>query len=582
MSFSSNSLEKSLLNRAAFQMNWKRAGAAVIVAASLTAGVGNVQAVSGTWSSDASGSWNTSTTSTWVSGVVASGADSVADFNSVDITATRTVTLTASMTIGGLVFGDVTANNSWTLAASGGAILTLQTTTGTPTITVNPLGSGKVAIISVALGGNQGLIKDGSGTLVLSGSNVTTGGLAGTVSVNAGTLRVENSNAVGDVYLATSSSILDGPQVTSNSVTLSGTISGAGKVTKGNGTSILILTGSNTYQGGTTLSDGALLIGNDYALGSGTLSINGGRFGSADNTARTISNAVTFTSAAALILGGAQGGTGQGDLTFTATNTSSLGGSKTLTVNNATTATFTNNWTGNSGWGITKAGTGKLVLNGNIATVNSVFVTVNAGTMELNGTNSNTGATTVNGGTLLVNGLTNGSAATVNSGGTLGGIGSLKSLTLNAGGLIAPGKDGIGTLHTNNGAFTWNGETSDLLPQIQFELGNTGGQGALAVSDLLDLGTGVFTKGTGTAFVFDFQDTGAAGNTYTLVTFGSTTFTDVSDFSYTGLTDGLSATFSLNNNSLELTVVPEPSTGLMVFAGLGAWAAASRLRRRVK
>ena len=64
--------------------------------------------------------------------------------------------------------------------------------------------------------------------------------------------------------------------------TLSGVVSGGGGLTKTNGRS-LALSAANTYSGGTTLSAGTLLINNpgaggiSSAIGTGTLTINGGR-----------------------------------------------------------------------------------------------------------------------------------------------------------------------------------------------------------------------------------------------------------------------------------------------------------------
>jgi len=131
-----------------------------------------------------------------------------------------------------------------------------------------------------------------------------------------------------------------------------------------------------------------------------------------------------------------------------------------------------------------------------------------AGTLTLTGTgNTYTGATTVNEGTLVVSGSINGSVTTVNGGGTLGGIGSVKSVILNAGGAIAPGS-GSGTLNTANGTFTWNGEASSAFAQAKFELSNTADLGLAATSDKIALGTGVLDQGTGCFYQFDFLNTG--------------------------------------------------------------------------
>ncbi len=102
----------------------------------------------------------------------------------------------------------------------------------------------------------------------------------------------------------------------------------------------------------------------------------------------------------------------------------------------------------------------------------------------------------------------------------------------------------------------------------------------LASSDRLSLGSGILTKGSGSIFAFDFLGTGAVGNTYTLMTFGSSTGFSVSDFTYTNLTNGLNGTFALNGTSLTFSVVPEPTT--FALLGTGLMVAFFALRRRIE
>jgi hypothetical protein len=70
---------------------------------------------------------------------------------------------------------------------------------------------------------------------------------------------------------------------------------------------------------------------------------------------------------------------------------------------------------------------------------------------------------------------------------------------------------------------------------------------------------------------------GAQSITYTLVTFGSTTFGDASVFSATGV-DG---TFAFAGNSLTFTVtaIPEPSTYAAILGGLVLAGVVYRRRR---
>ena len=94
-------------------------------------------------------------------------------------------------------------------------------------------------------------------------------------------------------------------------------------------------------------------------------------------------------------------------------------------------------------------------------------------TLFLTGTNTYTGPTNVNSGTLLMNGThTSGGAYTVANGATLGGTGTIgPSVTVSAGGFLAPGSNGIGTLNTSSVSLAGtlnlevdgNSNTQDLL-----------------------------------------------------------------------------------------------------------------------
>jgi autotransporter-associated beta strand protein len=117
------------------------------------------------------------------------------------------------------------------------------------------------------------------------------------------------------------------------------------------------------------------------------------------------------------------------------------------------------------------AGGGNLFLGGNALTVGSnnlstivsgVFsdggisggtggslIKVGLGTLTLSGSNTYTGATTINAGTLEVDGsVAPSSGVTVNSGATLTGTGTLSRTTVNSGGTFAPGSGTPGTSMT--------------------------------------------------------------------------------------------------------------------------------------
>ncbi len=234
--------------------------------------------------------------------------------------------------------------------------------------------------------------------------------------------------------------------------------------------------------------------------------------------------------------------------TIIAASSVSLAHSTTLAISNTTTystgAVFVNN---NGGAGstlsITKSGTG---------------------TQKFTGSSTYSGGTTITAGTLLVNNVAGSGLGTggvvVASGGVLGGTGSISGTTT-VSGAISPGDGGIESLDITNDV-TWNGGNNWL-----FELGSGN------TSDRLNItGAGSdFLKGTGSAWGFNFQNTGALG-TFTLVDWAGTSTFLASDFSYTGLASGYTGVFSFNGTQLDFTVtsVPEPGTWALISLGFVA------------
>lgn len=210
--------------------------------------------------------------------------------------ANQDTTLGADFTIHSLTINDPAA-----VTISGSNTLTISGTDGTTGITVNS-GAGRFTVnsnlildgssrtitvsnnagmaVSGIIGGTIGLTKEGAGTLMLTGSNNYSGGTTinagmiilgdgftphaslGTddVTVNSGgtlTLDLANneifSNNITDNYLV----VLD-DEVTSN-YTVSSAISGTGSVIKA-GANTVILTGSSTYTGNTTIDGGLLQV----------------------------------------------------------------------------------------------------------------------------------------------------------------------------------------------------------------------------------------------------------------------------------------------------------------------------------
>ncbi|WP_376804025.1 autotransporter-associated beta strand repeat-containing protein, partial [Candidatus Raskinella chloraquaticus] len=132
--------------------------------------------------------------------------------------------------------------------------------------------------------GAYALTKSGAGTLTLSGANTYSGG----TTVAGGTLSLQNNSAAGTGAITTTGSVIDyangvviaNPVVVNSNTTqlqvLTGTATQAGVISEQNGPrplekigdGTLALTGSNTYNGTTTISAGTLQVGNGGTTGT--------------------------------------------------------------------------------------------------------------------------------------------------------------------------------------------------------------------------------------------------------------------------------------------------------------------------
>ena len=317
---------------------------------------------------------------------------------------------------------------------------------------------------------------------MLTGSNSYTGG----TTISVGTLQLGSGSTSGSITGAVAN---EGSIVVnrSDALTLDGAISGNGSLTKIS-SGALTLSGSNSYSGGTTISTGSLQIGHNNALGTGSLKLGVSgttasiTFTSTDSTDRTISNALATFSGSSWNT--TFGSAGTGNLTFGNSTSVELGALRTFTVNNSRTS-FTNAFTGTSD-GITKAGTGSLILMG--ANTYTGATTINAGTLQIGnggitGALSTSSAITVNG-TLAFNRSDDITQGTHFSTAAIGGAGSLV-------------QNGTGNL-TINAANTYSG-------------GTTLNTGTLVIGNAAAAGSGTITQTDATS-VLKFDTTGTITN----------------------------------------------------------------------
>jgi autotransporter-associated beta strand protein len=310
-------------------------------------------------------------------------------------------------------------------------------------------GAGNTTISAAIATGNGGLIKDGAGTLTLSGANT----YAGLTSVNAGVVAVSSAAGLGTTAGGTTVAAGAALQV-SGTVTIaepltlnSDGIGGAGALRK---------TANNT----TTLS-GPISLASAARINAdaGTLTITGGITGTDQNL--TVGGAGNVTINTAGI------GTGAGTLTKDGTGTLTLSIASTYTgvttINSGVVAVSNATGLGTAAGGTTVTGAGAalqvsgaitvaepLTLNGDgIGGAGALRKTANNATTWSGAITLGTGGARINSdaNTLTVSGGISGAAQPL----TVGGVGNTSitgAITTGAGGTIV--KDGTGTLTLSN------------------------------------------------------------------------------------------------------------------------------------
>jgi autotransporter-associated beta strand protein len=238
-----------------------------------------------------------------------SGTGSVTQAGSGTLTlaGTNSYSGTTTLAAGTLIAGNSSelgnGSSTNTLIFAGGSLQAGGTFTSPSTrgVTLNSTGligtnANSVSIAGV-VSGSEGLTKNGSGTLTLSGSN-TFGGSGKSVTVNGGTLSVAASNNLGNggntitlaggtfqptatfstsraISLGTGGGTID----LANGVTLTanGVVSGTGSLTK-TSAGTLTLAGADTYSGNTQINGGTLQLTGSLTPASGTptLTVNAG------------------------------------------------------------------------------------------------------------------------------------------------------------------------------------------------------------------------------------------------------------------------------------------------------------------
>jgi outer membrane autotransporter protein len=284
------------------------------------------------------------------------------------------------------------------------------------------------------ISGSGGLVMNGAGTVVtLTGANSFTGG----TTITAGTLQLGNGGTNGSII----GNVVDAGTLAFNRsdvTTFAGAVSGTGTVSQiGAGTTVL--TGANSYTGGTTIAAGTLQLGNGGAAGS---------------IVGNVTNAGTLAFDRSDVAAFAGSVSGTGVVNQIGTGTTILTGANSYTGGtNITAGTLQLGNGGTSGsivGNVADAGTlafdraDIVTFPGTITGIGGLNQ-IGTGTTILTGASRYTGATNIAAGTLQLDGSIT-SPTTVQSGGTLRGTGTIFGNVQNNG-IIAPGDPSvIGTL----------------------------------------------------------------------------------------------------------------------------------------
>ena len=448
-------------------------------------------------------------------------------------------------------------------------------------------------------------ITAGSITINTAGYTIDTAtfGLTLNTGITANESAIAQSGAGGSIILGANNLWT---VAASKTLGVSSAISGTGSSLTKAGAGILTLSGTNTYDGGTTVSAGTLLTTKAAALPlfgtPGSVIVNGGTLGVQVGGSGWSTTAVDTLLANATKTSGALGiDTTNGNLTqwtpFTATNLGALGltklGNNTLTLNQANT--YSGGTTLNSG-----------TLNINSATaLGSGTLTINAGTLDSTALFAAGQPLTTNNAQIWNGNFTFTGTRNLNLGtGTvsLGSTAGSRTVTANAntltvGGIISDGtatgltKAGSGNLfltgaNTYTGATTISAGTLSIGSIDVVTNANPLGQSSAAAANLL-LGNGATLKFTGAAASTDrsFTINGtAAGNGATLNASGAgaINFTSTAALAYgtaaqtrtltlTGTNPGNNTLAALIEDNAAATSVTKSGIGTWVLSGLNTY-----------
>lgn len=380
----------------------------------------------------------------------------------------------------------------------------------------------------------------------------------------------------------------------SGTATFSGIISGtAGSIIK-TGAGTVILTGTNTYAAGTSITAGTLKAGNSNSFGSGSVTLSAGATldlnsltfaNTITNNGGTLANAGSFSGTSSVSgtadYSGAVGGTVVVDAGGVANFSGSI---NSLTVSAGGQANLND---GSSLIQTTLTNDGLLVANrSSDATLSTAisgsgaFEKLGSGILTVTGNSTYSGATTVSAGRLKVNGSLGSGGLSVAASAWLMGTGTVNG-PVTVSGTFSPGSSpGVITL----GSLVLTSTSTTIIEVLGATRGTSydgidiATASGLTYGGLLSFEFGGSALPEGTYDIFNFAGT-SSGSLASLDSTGfyAGTWTNNSNGSFTLVKEAQTLTFSQSTG--DIIVVPEPATLALAAAGAAALACALRRRR---